>query len=226
VGGAVSADGQRWVAASSRFLFPVRALSRVFRAKCLEGLRQDLQAGRLPRVAADDAVTALAALRRRDWVVYCQAPFAGPQAVLSYLARYSHRVALSNDRLLRFDGQRVWLRWKDWRHRGRVKVLVLPAEEFLRRFLLHVLPPRFVRVRHWGLLANRTRATRLQRCRLLLGAPAPQATPSSESAREAMQRITGEDIDRCPVCGRGRLWVVTILPPRPSSSLTPIWDSS
>jgi hypothetical protein len=219
-GGALSADGSRWIPARKNFLFPVRAMSRVFRGKFLALLEEAFQAGRLRfqgstgAVAQPAAFTAwLATLRRQDWVVYCKRPLAGPQAVLGYLARYTHRVAISNERLVGFSGGIVRFRWKDHADAGRVKILALPAEEFIRRFLLHILPDHFVRIRHFGLLASRCREAKLQRCRSLLGLPPLPPPPPEEPTSEMMSRLTGTDLGVCPVCRQGRMHLTEILLP-------------
>ena len=140
----------------------------------------------------------------------CQTPLAGPEQVLNYLGRYTHRVALSNDRLVDHRDSRVWFRWKDYADHDRVKVMTLEVEEFLRRFLLHVVPRGFMRIRHFGLLTNRTRRDTLARCRDLLGQPPPEdARPESVTA--LLYRLTGIDLSRCPVCGEGRMQVTAIL---------------
>ncbi|MEX2145540.1 MAG: transposase, partial [Candidatus Rokuibacteriota bacterium] len=142
--------------------------------------------------------------------------FGGPTQVLDYLGRYTHRVALSNERLLTHADGVVHFRWKDYADGDRVKVMTLAADEFIRRFLLHVLPDGFVRIRHFGFLANRTRHAKLARCRALLGsAPAP-APPPVESVATLMLRLTGLDIERCPVCPQGRLRLTEILAPAPA----------
>lgn len=219
-GGALTRDGARFIAARPGFLFPVRALSQVFRAKYLDALRQAFDAGGLTfagstRPLADAGAFAafLATLRRRDWVVYSKPPFAGPRQVLEYLSRYTHRVAISNERLLSLERGIVRFRWKDRAHGNRPKIMDLEAAEFIRRFLLHVVPDGFVRIRHAGLLANRTRKAKLDRCRSLLGQPPPPTETISESIEAVMLRLTGIDIRRCPVCHRGRMLVVEILPP-------------
>jgi len=225
-GGALRRDGQQWTPAPVRFLFPVHALARVFRGKFVAGLRSwaaDRSQSTTGAGAAPDLHGLDHGLRRKPWVVYCKPPIAGPESVLGYLARYTHRTAFSNDRLVAFDGQQVRFRWKDHRD-GRQKVLALPVEEFLRRFLLHVLPDRFVRVRHYGLLANRTRRHKLALARRQLGVEAP-AAPPPESTPELMLRITGEPIDRCPVCRRGRLTTIETLAPQRQSAAGP-WDTS
>ena len=168
-------------------------------------------------LAAPAAFTAwLAHLRQHAWVVYAKQPFAGPGQVLDYLGRYTHRVALSNERLVRHADSVVHFRWKDYADGNRLKVMALDAAEFIRRFLLHVVPDRFVRIRHFGLLANRTRKAKLARCRQLLAVlpAAPLGLPESVAA--LMLRLTGVDIERCPACQEGRLRIVAILTPTTS----------
>ena len=221
-GGGLSADGQQWVSARRGFLFPVRALSTVFRGKFLAGLRQ-LRTRRLLNFAGDSAALAdepawaewLRILRATDWVVYAKPPFGGPERVLKYLGRYTHRVAIANDRIVSIDQGVVCFRWKDYAHHNQLKLMSLPAEEFLRRFLLHVGPTGFMRIRHFGLLANRHRAAKLARCRMLLEpqAPAPLATDGGVSpACDASPSPTPDPV-RCPVCGAGPLRIVEILAP-------------
>jgi hypothetical protein len=144
--------------------------------------------------------------------------------VLDYLGRYTHRVAASNDRLLGLTDGVVRFRWKDYARGDRLKTMALPAAEFLARFLLHVLPDGFVRIRHFGLLANRGRRTKLARCRELLAAPPPAGSPTGESVAGLMLRLTGVDITRCPVCRQGRLRVVGRL--QPGAPPVPVWDTS
>ena len=214
-------DGSRWIPAKPRFLFPVRALAQVFRAKYLEALDHAAAAGTLAlpdSLSAPDAFPAwLASLRQQAWVVYAKPPFAGPEQVLQYLGRYTHRVALSNDRLVDLQDGVVRFRWKDYRDGNRVKLMALPAEEFIRRFLLHIVPERFVRIRHFGFLANRARPAKLERCRQLLCLPVPSPAPPAESVPALLLRLTGIDIERCRACGQGRLACVeTLRPTRPA----------
>jgi len=212
-GGGLSANGDRWIACRHGFFLPVRVLSRLFRRRFLEALIDAHQRGRLQFFGeyaqlANRAVFAqwLAPLRASEWFVYAKRPFAGPEAVLAYLSRYTHRVAISNQRLLAFDGRNVSFRWKDYRQKGRTryKAMTLESSEFMRRFLLHVLPAGFHRIRHYGLLANPVRRTNLTRIRMLLGV-APELCPSPHDA------ITG---DRptfiCRHCGAPML-VIDIL---------------
>ena len=162
-------------------------------------------------VAERSAFTAfLGRLHALKWMVYAKRPFAGPEQVLSYLGRYTHRVALSNERLVdHYDGV-VRFRWKDYSDHDRVKILSLETGEFLRRFLLHVVPRGFMRIRHFGLLANRTRRATLTRCRELLGQPPTQDAPL-ESVAVLLHRVTGVDLVRCPVCGEGRMQVTALV---------------
>ena len=216
-GGALAGDRSRWIAGRSSFLFPVRALSRVFRAKYLAALRCAFDAGELTFAGgtadlADRQAFArwLGPLRGVEWIVYAKRPFAGPEQVLDYLGRYTHRVALSNNRLVGHRDGHVRFRWKDYADHARVKILTLEVDEFLRRFLLHVVPPGFMRIRHFGLLANRTRRATLTRCRDLLGQPPPEdAQP--ESVAVLMHRLTGVDLARCPVCGEGRMPITALV---------------
>jgi hypothetical protein len=210
-GGGLSLDQKSFVTPRYKgFLFPVRALSKVFRAKFLEGLRRAFESGKL----GDDTSAPMLshALRNRDWVVYAKPPFAGPESVLAYLGAYTHRIAISNARILSIKHGRVAFRVRDSADANRQKVMQLDALEFLRRFLLHVLPKGFVRIRHYGLLANRTRKQKIARCRHLLAAPRPEeATP--QTRREKLLELTGLDIGRCPACREGRMGIVEQIDP-------------
>jgi hypothetical protein len=187
-GGALARDGSRWIATRHRhFLFPVRALAKGFRGKFLEGLRALCAREEIPDDGSLPAL--LARLRQKDWVVYAKPPFAGPESVLRYLGRYTHRVALSNRRLLRVDGETVTFRYRDSADGHREKTLELPVHEFIRRFLLHVLPRGFVRIRHAGLLANRTRREQIARTRALLQAEPPLPPPADETVCQKLLRI-------------------------------------
>ena len=206
-GGGLSPDGQRWVACRPGFFLSVRVLSRLFRRRFLEALEQAHRAGRLrffgEFAALADAHTFadwLAPLRQCEWVVYAKRPFAGPEAVLAYLSRYTHRVAISNSRLVAMDERRVSFRWKDYRAKGRTrrKTMTLGADEFMRRFLLHVLPSGLHRIRHYGLLANGTRKASLARVReLLLQAADTTAQTSDVDAEPECTRPSFF----CPHCG-------------------------
>ena len=183
-GGGLALDGSRWITASSRFFLPVRVLSRVFRGKFTAELKQLLLQGKLQfhgslqELASPDHFQGfLRKLFRKDWVVYAKPPFGGAEHVLHYLARYTHRVAISNHRLVSFKDDQVSFRWKDYAAGSKQKVMTVSADAFLRRFLIHVLPKGLVRIRHFGLFANRKRSASLRRCRMLLNTVAPPLQP-------------------------------------------------
>ena len=201
-GGGLSLDGQRWMACRPGFFLPVRVLSRLFRRRFLEALETEHRAGTLQFFSQHTALAdpkalarGLAPLRRCEWVVYAKKPFAGPQAVLAYLSRYTHRVAISNSRLVAHDERGVTFRWKDYRDKGRGqgktrhKTMTLSPEEFMRRFLLHVLPGGFHRIRHYGLLANNHRRECIEQARQLLvpEAPSRQAEITGDGAAEQVR---------------------------------------
>ena len=204
----------RWVACKRGFFLPVRVLSRLFRRRFLEELDQLHRSGRLQffgeHVALADAHTFarwLAPLRQCEWVVYAKRPFAGPTAVLAYLSRYTHRVAISTSRLLVMDQRGVTFRWKDYRAKGKTrhKIMTLAPKEFMRRFLLHVLPAGFHRIRHYGLLANGTRTANLALARALLN-DAPPLSPHTDTT------TTPPPCFVCPRCGAPMVIVETIVP--------------
>ena len=218
-GGGLSPDGSRWVPCRPGFFLPVRVLSRVFQGKFLALLQGAFDRGKL---SFHGSITALAdpgefqrwlaASARTEWVVYAKPPFGGPEQVLKYLARYTHRVAISNSRLTALEGDEVEFLWKDYAHKGKQKTMRLKPVEFIRRFLLHVLPAGFVRIRHYGFLANRVCHEKLARCRELLGVrPTPEpATP--EPAAEPEEAPEGQPVAQlCPCCGQGRMVIVETL---------------
>jgi hypothetical protein len=223
-GGGLSPDGARWVACPDGFFLPVKALSPVFRGKFLAGLRAAFDRdelafhGKLAALAdPNEFRRRLSASALSDWVVYAKPPFGGPEQVLKYLARYTHRVAISNHRLLDLKDGRVTFRYKDYARGGQRRTMGLTAAEFLRRFLQHVLPRGFVRIRSYGFLANRNRQEKLAACRELLGAAPPAAAPA-EAPSPAVPLgpaavVTGVRCATvCPVCGVGRMVVIGELP--------------
>ena len=225
--GALAPDHNHWIPGDPKFLFPVHALSRVFRGKFLDGLRQLARCGRLAG-STDELHRLLYALRRKPWVVYAKKPFAGPQKVLDYLGRYTHRVAISNDRVLDLRDGTVTFTYRD-RARGDVaRTMSLPGDRFIGRFLLHVLPRGFMRIRHFGFLANRAKAEALTRCRSLLGVQPPPPSPP-KTAAEWIELLTGTDVTHCPRCGHRPL-IRTELEPAPNTPghllPPPIFDSS
>jgi hypothetical protein len=212
-GGGLSPDGAHWVGSRPDFFLPVRVLSRVFRGKFLAGLRTARTQGQL-HFAADAFERAVSAAVATDWVVYAKPPFGGPEAVLKYLARYTHRAAISNSRLLGFEDGEVRIRYKDYAHGHRKRVLSLSAVEFIRRLLLHVLPGGLQRIRHYGILANCHRRAKLALCRELLGTAVgtdPEMPEEARAARETPSAIVPTRV--CPICGAGGMIVIRELPP-------------
>ena len=216
-GGGISLDGARWVSCRPGFLLPVRVLSRLFRRLFLTGLADAHAAGRLAFFGDLDGLrdrTAfdahLAPLRKKNWFVYAKPPFAGPEAVLAYLARYTHRVAISNSRLLALDERGVTFRYKDYRRNGRARyrTMTLAADEFIRRFLLHILPKGFHRIRHYGLLARATCKTNTARARELIARPVPVTNPPVEhDDADPAASVAADHRPPCPCCG-GRMIIV------------------
>ena len=227
-GGGLSRDGSRWIACKPGFFLPVRVLSRLFRRLFLDGLAALHAAGRLaflgdlaPLAEKCALDAALAPLRCSDWFVYAKRPFAGPQAVLAYLARYTHRVAISNSRLIRLADKGVTFKWKDYRFQGRdrLKTMTLDAAEFIRRFLLHVLPSGFHRIRHYGLFAGTCRARNIERVRQALAAS--QGAPQRSRAKAGGEAEDVAPARRCPCCGGRMIIVETFQGPRPARSPSP-----
>ena len=216
--GALSFDQSRWISTRKNFLFPITALSQVFRGKFLDLLQQACNKGKIP--AADNEIKAS---RQKSWVVYAKKPFGSPEKVLDYLGRYTHRVALSNNRILAIENGQVTFSYRDRRDKDRLKSMPLDAEEFIRRFLLHVLPDGFMRIRHFGFLANRSKKHALPQCRKLLGLNPALPEISKKSAHDLLLELTGIDLSRCPSCKHGTMIVITELP---RISHSPHWDSS
>jgi Putative transposase/Transposase zinc-binding domain len=218
-GGGISLDGERWVACRRGFFLPVRVLSRLFRRLFCEKLAAAHRAGELQFFGEHQALEAAEAfaaflkpLRDIDWVVYAKRPFAGPEAVLAYLSRYTHRVAIANSRLIALDEEQVTFKWKDYRAKGRCrhKRMTLPVQEFMRRFLLHVLPLGFHRIRHYGLLANAARVENLARARELLAAPlSPLIAVPVAAVEQVAPDAPTESARACPCCGAPMVIVET-----------------
>ena len=212
-GGGLAPDGRRWVAARSDFFLPVKVLARLFRGKFLAGLKQAYDQGQLkqPTVPTTEPAGArfkhvLTALYQKEWVVYCKPPLGTAQQTLAYLARYTHRVALSNERLVQVDDEQVTFRYRDRQDHNRLKRLTLPVFDFIRRFLRHVLPHRFVKIRHYGLLSNRGRATQLPKARQLLGLNLTHRVAHEQRTwQQRLQQLTGRDVVRCRQCGQGQM---------------------
>jgi putative transposase/transposase-like zinc-binding protein len=232
-GGGLSPDGTRWIGCRETFFLPIKVLSRVFRGKFLELLDAAAEQGtlRFPDAAASLADphawrAFVRQMRAKEWVVYAKPPFGSPTQVLKYLARYTHRVAISDRRIVSLTDDEVTFRYRDRTHQNEIRTMKLRGVEFLRRFLLHVLPKGFVRIRHFGLLANRARKANLARCRSLLGTPTgtqpdPEATPANPDEDPRLL---------CPTCRVGRLRWIAVLPPgdpqRPDPVHVPLLDTS
>jgi predicted Zn-ribbon and HTH transcriptional regulator len=216
--GALSVDHSRWIGARPNFLFPVTALSQVFRGKFLALLQQACDKGKIP-----PATNEIKASRQKSWVVYAKKPFGSPQTVLDYLGRYTHRVALSNERILKIENGKVLLSYRDRKEGDQKKIITLDAHEFIRRFLLHVLPDGFMRIRHFGFLANRSKKQMLPQCRKLLKLDPALPEIPKQSAKDLLLKLSGIDLSRCPSCQKGTMIVVAELPPISSSSR---YDSS
>lgn len=226
-GGGLSPDRTRWIACPPGFFLSVKVLGRLFRRLFLQHLAVAHAKGSLrffgelaPLAEADAFAAHCARLRHIDWVVYAKRPFGGPEQVLAYLGRYTHRVAIANSRLVAMADGKVSFRWKDYRREARTKVMTLDAGEFMRRFLMHVLPPGFHRIRHFGFMANGHRAARLARCRHLLAEPAGANRRDEHGVDLPRASATDrtpplrQDHDTCPCCG-GALFMIAALPRAP-----------
>lgn len=220
-GGGPSPDGTRWIACGDNFFLPVKVLSPVFRGKFLKFLDEAAQRGQLrfsgstASLAEPDSWAAfLTQMLSKKWVVYAKPPFGSAEQTLKYLARYTHRVAISNSRIVSLTDEHVSFRYRDRSRDNAMRTMTLTGVEFLRRFLLHLLPKHFVRIRHFGLLANCVRKAKLSLCRELLAAPAPPTVPSDHAPEDHHPETTEDDAARrCPICGVGRLCWVRELPP-------------
>ena len=221
--GGLSPDGTRWISCRPRFFLPIRVLSCLFRRLLIELLEKAYENGQLQFFSALKELQNrqlflryLEPLRHTKWVVYAKPPFAGPQQVLDYVGRYTHRVAISNNRLLDIDNDQVQFRYKDYRDGSQQKIMTLRAHEFIRRFLLHVLPDGFHRIRYYGFLGNRYRKEKLDKCRHLLEMACPEENVpavQSQDYRDRYEVLTGSSLRDCPVCHRGRMIVVGLIAP-------------
>jgi hypothetical protein len=222
-GGGISPDGTRWISCRPNFFLPVRVLSSLFRRLFLTYLQEAFDAGKLQFFSSleslqnpDTFSCHLDLVRHAKWVVYAKPPFAGPRQVVDYVGRYTHRVAISNHRLVDIEDGQVKFNWRDYRDNNQQKTMTLSADEFIRRFLLHVLPSGFHRIRYYGFLGNRHRKEKLERCRQLLGMAPPKESSAElappEDYRDRYERLTGCSLRECPVCHRGHMITVKALP--------------
>jgi hypothetical protein len=231
-GGGISSDGTRWISCRRKFFLPVLVLARLFRRLFLDYLRKAFDAGDLQFFSSleslrtrDAFLRHIAPIQKKDWVVYAKRPFAGPEQVLKYVARYTHRIAISNSRLLDIDDGKVQFRWKDYRNGHRQKTMTLGADEFIRRFLLHVLPDGFQRIRYFGFLANRYRAEKLALCRQLMQMSPPTATRKvGMDYRDRYEVLTGVSLKTCPLCRCGTMVVIETF--ECTANRAPIMDTS
>ncbi|HMK51627.1 MAG TPA: IS91 family transposase [Thermodesulfobacteriota bacterium] len=221
-GGGLSLDGSRWLRSKKGFFLPVKVLSCLFRGKFLDGLKRVHEAGELRFPGQIEELKEASAFKRlltnlyrQEWVVYCKPPLKRPEKVMDYLGRYTHRVALSNDRLVKLEGNEVTFRWRDSADNDKIKLLTLEAFEFIRRFLLHGLPEQFVKIRYYGILSHRNRKGKLLRCKRLLGMLIPEQSKQvlKETWQDLLTRITGIDLRICPYCGKGKMIQRETLPP-------------
>ena len=229
-GGGLSPDGAKWVGCRPAFFLPVRVLSRVFRGKFIDLLRNAFHTGQLHGPSDAAALEALFdSAVANDRVVYTKPPFGGPAQVLKYLARYTHRIAISDRRIVAMDEQTVTFEYKDYARGNRRRTMKLLGTEFLRRFLMHAVPPGFVRIRHFGFLANCSKADNLQRCRRLLGVTASreaEPTDPTDPTDPTGAPLEPHEHDRCPVCGHGRMTRGELLQPRHDQPTDPFNDTS
>jgi hypothetical protein len=218
-GGGLSPDHKRWKSCRPGFFLPVRVLSRLFRAKFLSYLGRAFDQGELKffsdlKPLADPVAFAqsLARNRKQEWVVYAKPPFGGPAQVLDYLGRYTHRVAITNHRLIAFQNGKVSFQWRDRKKGDRIRSMTLDGEQFIRRFLIHILPQGFAKIRYFGFLANRQRRVRLPLCRRLLNALPPDVDLKIKDWKARYQALTQESLDICPACRMGRMHLAQFLP--------------
>ncbi len=230
-GGGLSQDGTRWIACRPGFFLPVRVLGKLFRGKFLHHLRAAFDRGelsfhgRLAELKDREAFRSLlTTVYDKKWRVYAKPPFGRPELVLRYLARYTHRIAISNNRLITLEGDHVTFLWKDYRQHGRVREMTLSAVQFLRRFLLHLLPKGFVRVRTYGFLANRHRAAKLAQCRRAIAHD--QATMNDDALVDIGSAAADDKLGQCPACQQGRMACVLVLSPGNLVLHAPAWDTS
>lgn len=209
-----------WVNSKKKFFIPVKVLSRKFRGKFLYYLKQAYYDKKLEfhnpiesMMATSEFEKQLSNWYETEWVVYCKKPFRNAECVVEYLGRYTHRVAISNNRIIKFENGQVTFKWRDYRDKKKEKLMTLSAEEFIRRFLIHVLPDRFVKIRHYGILGSRNKKTKLNLCKKLTGTVFHVKGTEKRSVAEMMLKLLGRDITICPCCGSGKLIRSTVLSP-------------
>jgi hypothetical protein len=224
-GGGLSFDGKKWVPSKPDFFIHVNILSQVFRGIFHDYLRQSYKSGELrfdghiSELKEENSFNELLnGLYNQDWHVYCKPPFKSPEKVIDYLGRYTHRVAISNERIVKLEADRVTIKYRDYSDGDKIKEMPLKAEEFIRRLLLHVLPDQFFKIRYYGLLSARNRKTKLKKCKDLLGVLVLETEEERLSWAELFKKVTGIDPTLCPVCKQGRLFLFKVLDPIPGRS--------
>jgi hypothetical protein len=227
-GGGLSDNGKQWLTSKKSFFLPVRMLSRLFRGKFLFYLSQRYVKGELIFPGAISELQNpeffkkfISKLYRKEWVVYLKSSFKNSNSVFEYLSRYTHRIAISNARLIKIENETVFFKWRDYSDSGKNKEMGLHAHEFIRRFLLHCLPNKYVRIRHFGMFSNRYRSQSLKKARLILGLPEVSGAISTLSWKERLLKITGINIDQCPFCGKGKMEMIRHMLPAHCNS--PPW---
>lgn len=222
-GGGLSFDGSRWISTRDKFFVPVKILSRLFRGKFLAYLKEAYHDHDLKFTGDNQSLAGqqqfqklLDGLYEKEWVVYCKPPFGSPEQVVEYLGRYTHKVAISNNRIIKIENGKVTFRWRDYRGGNQNKLMTVEAFEFIRRFLLHILPDNFVKIRYYGFLSNRNRNTKLKKCQEVLGVVLneKQSLTPSISWEELILKLTGTDLRKCPCCEKGRMIIRQILYPK------------
>lgn len=210
--GGLSLDGMRWINSKNDFFIPIKVLSRKFRGKFLYYLKHAYYNNKLKLTGNCQELIEkhvfqcfMDKMYNKEWVVYCKPPFSGAEHVLEYLGRYTHRVAISNNRLVAFDNGYVAFKWRDYRDNNTQKFMTVTAEEFIRRFLMHILPDRFVKIRHYGILSNRNRETKLKKCKRLVGVVFITISAIKLSSKELLLKLTGINLDACPCCSKGKM---------------------
>jgi hypothetical protein len=219
--GGLSLDGTRWISCKGDFFIPVKVLSRKFRGKFLYYLKKAYYSNKLKFIGDNQDLVNIQVfqcfidkLYKKEWVVYCKPPFSSAEHVLEYLGRYTHRVAISNNRLIFFENGYVTFKWRDYRDNNKQKFMTVTAEEFIRRFLIHVLPDKFMKIRHYGILSNRNRVTKLKKCKGLVGSVFKVTSTAKLSSVELLFKLTGVDLNICPCCTKGKMLRRRKLQPR------------
>jgi len=208
-GGGLSNNQKKWVNSRREYLFPVKVMGKLFSGKFLHYLKKEYACQSIKTgLSENEFKNLIDSLYRKDWIVYSKPPFKKPVTVFEYLARYTHRIAISNHRILAIKNDHVLFKWRDYSDDNKQKMMTLHVHEFIRRFLLHVLPKKYVKIRHYGLFCNRNRRVLLDTCRKLLGVSNQIHEKNIESWKQTLLRITGFDMDRCPACGKGTMIAV------------------